>query len=105
MSDRALDELKSVMSFCTDFGCRRKRLLRYFQETVEMMISRYPQMKPRDRENCCDYCRVGKGGILDVESRKNAGNERPRASPAQLLLAPDCANGAKIGEGEFRDGT
>ena len=67
MSDRALDELKSVMSFCTDFGCRRKRLLRYFQETVEMMISRYPQMKPRDRQNCCDYCRVGKGGILDVE--------------------------------------
>ena len=48
---------------------------------------------------------VEKGGILDVESRKNAGNERPRASPAQLLLAPNCANGAKIGEGEFRDGT
>ena len=73
-----------------------------------MTIPRYAQMKPRDRQNCCDYCRVGKGGILDVESRKNAGNERSRAAAAQLLLAPNYAcgaSGAKIGEGEFRDGT
>lgn len=105
ISDRALDELKSVMSFCTDFGCRRKRLLRYFQETVTTSFSHDKQMKPRDHQNCCDYCRVEMEGILDVESRKDAGNERSRASLAQLFIAPNYANGAKVGKWEFRDGT
>ena len=35
--EKALEELRSVMSFCTEFGCRRKRLLKYFQETVDLM--------------------------------------------------------------------
>ncbi|KNB43803.1 ATP-dependent DNA helicase like [Blastocystis sp. subtype 4] len=44
---RALDELEGVKQFCTGFSCRRKQLLKYFQE----------KMQPRDKSTCCDFCK------------------------------------------------
>lgn len=34
VQDKALDELQKVIAFCTNFSCRRKQLLKYFQEEV-----------------------------------------------------------------------
>ncbi len=36
---RALDELEGVKQFCTGFSCRRKQLLKYFQEKVIVFSS------------------------------------------------------------------
>lgn len=34
VQDKALDELQKVIAFCANFSCRRKQLLKYFQEEV-----------------------------------------------------------------------
>ena len=65
-AEKQLDELQSVMQFCSEYACRRKRLLLYFQEEVSVMTWSDGQKKKNDPRHCCDYCRVSLSPLTDL---------------------------------------
>lgn len=55
-----------MMQFCSEYACRRKRLLLYFQEEVSVMTWSDGQKKKNDPQHCCDYCRVSLSPHADL---------------------------------------
>lgn len=61
-SQKDLDNLESVLEFCSERTCRRKAILKFFGET-------WDSSKTVPREKCCDVCDP------NIEKRKREGPE------------------------------